>query len=262
MEEGTRSLSNIIRGAKIIEQPVQLKADPPVIPEPPVSAEMNEVAAEEAVPENPAPSPEEIAAYIAQAENEAGSIIAQAREQAEQILNDARQAAGQLKDDAAAQGQALGYQQGREQGYQEVSTLLAQAAQIVEHARHEQKLIIENCEKDILELAISVATKVIHTEITANPEIVLAVVKDAIQKAKDQEQVTIRVNPADFETVAAEKQTLQGILRRETGMEIRGDIGVEPGGCVIETGYGAIDARIDTQLQAVKNALRGVVKHV
>ena len=244
-------------------QPVLLKVNPPVIPEPPVSAEIIEGAAEEeTIPENPAPSPEEIAAYVVQAENEAQSIIAQAREQAEQILDDAHSSAGQIKDAAAAQGQDLGYQQGREQGFQEVSTLLTQATQIVDHARHEQKLIIENCEKDILELAISVATKIIHTEIAAHEEVVLAVVKDAIQKAKDQERVTIRVNPADFETVAAEKQTLQGILRRETGMEIRADIGVESGGCVIETDYGAIDARIDTQLEAVKNALRGVVKHV
>jgi flagellar assembly protein FliH len=82
-----------------------------------------------------------------------------------------------------------------------------------------------------------------------------------LQRAKDQNRITIRVHPFDFETVMAEKQTLQAILGREMGMEIRGDIGVGAGGCVIETEYGAIDARIDTQLETIKSALLGMVKH-
>lgn len=258
----------IIRGAKINQQPVQIKINIPYI--------CNVAPVEEAPEEPDAIPPMEIPEaptvdvieQVARAEAEAQSIIAEAQNiladaqtQAQQIINEAQQAAIQLRDDAVNEGQALGHQHGVEQGYQETSVLLEQAAQIVEYAKHEREEIIEKCERDVLELAISVAARVIHTEVTINSDAVLAVVKDAIQKAKDQEKVIIRINPADFETIVVEKQTLQAILRRETGMEIRGDIGVEVGGCVIETDYGAIDARIDTQLETIKNALLGVVKH-
>jgi flagellar assembly protein FliH len=269
-------LSKIIRGAKINWQPIQIKINPPfycdIAPE--KASETSDVIS---VVEEGSEAPAiDVAEYIAQAEAEAQSIITEARktaaeaqERAQQIISEAQKTAVQLKDEAVnegqaeghAEGHALGHLQGVEQGYRESAGLLEQAAQIVDYAKIERQDIIERCEREVLELALSVAAKVIHTEVTINPDVILAVVKDAIQKAKDQEQVIIRVNPADFETITSEKQTLQAILRRETGMEIRGDIGVEVGGCVIETDYGAIDARIDTQLEGIKNALLGVVKH-
>lgn len=271
-------MSKIIRGANFAHQPVciqvnlsyQTSVTPVDEPLPEPEQQDSELVADAPTTEEP-PVDIDLTAYISQAETEAQRIIAeaqnnaqeiqaQAEAQAQQIITDAEQAAGKIKDDAASEGQALGFQQGKEQGYQEAAALLEQAAQIVDHARREREEIIDKCEKDVLELAIAVAARVVHTEVTINSEIVLAVVKDAIQKAKDQEHVLIRVNPADFETVAAEKQSLQAILQRETGMEIRGDIGVEIGGCVIDTDYGAIDARIDTQLGSIKSALLGVVK--
>lgn len=255
-------MSRIIRGAKIDQQPVQIKIDIPyrsaAAPVEEAPETPNDIVPAAEIPETPAI---DVTAYIAQAEAEAQSIIAAAEAQAQQMIAEAQQAAAQLKDAAETQGQAQGYQQGVEQGNNAVAALLAQAEQIVAHAKQEREEIIEKSEREILDLAISIATKVVHTEITLNSDIVVAVVKEAIQKAKDQEQVIVRINPADFEKVAGEKQTLQAILRREMGMEIRGDIGVEIGGCVIETGYGAIDARIDTQLETIKNALLGVVKH-
>jgi flagellar assembly protein FliH len=198
---------------------------------------------------------------IDEAEMQAATMISEAQITAEQLIAEARQQTIQLQDEAFNQGKALGFEEGRLQGYHETEALLKDASRIVEQARQERVEIMEHCEKDILELALAVATRVIHTEITINQDIVLAVVKDAIRKAKDQERVVIRVNPIDFETVAAEKQTLQTLLGREMGMDIRGDLGVDSGGCVIETDYGTIDARIDTQLDTVKKALLGMVKH-
>lgn len=267
-------MSKIIRGARLNQQPVQIKINlpymSPIAPAGEKNPEIPDIVPIEEISEAPpidvaeqiAKAEAEVQSIVAEAQAQAQQIISEAQRQAQQLIDEAQQTALQFKDDAMNQGEVLGYQQGMEKGYGETAVLLEQAGQIVAYARQERDEIIEKCEKDVLDLAMSVAARVIHTEVTINPDIVLAVVKDAIQKAKDQEQVIIRVNPADFETIAVEKQTLQAILRRETGMEIRGDIGVEVGGCVIETDYGAIDARIDTQLETIKDALVGVVKHV
>lgn len=266
-------MSKIIRGATLFHQPVEIKITLPCKMEKPAIKAISEQdtgvseveiseEAQSAIAEYLEQSKAEAQTIIEQAQAEAQVAIAQAQTEAQTITSEAQQAAEQLKDEAMQQGKELGVQQGREEGHQEVAALLAQAAKIVDYAKQEREAILASCENDILDLAISVAAKVIHTEIMINPEIVAAVVKDAIEKAKDQERVIIRINPADFETIVAEKQALYAILRRETGMELRADIGVETGGCVIETDYGAIDARIDTQLESVKNALRGVLNDV
>lgn len=254
-------MSKIIKAPKIAQNPVQLETsfDPVSIVNRRigVSGGLVDKSKNEAV--------EELAknaeAYVDQAKEQAQAIITEAEAAAERLIVEAQQEAQHLKHEAIEQGQMLGYEEGKQQGYSETERLLHDAAHIVEHAKKERQEIIEQCEKDILELALAVAARVIHTEITINHDIVLAVVKDAIRKAKDQERVVIRVNPDDFEIVAEEKVNLRALVGREIGMDVRGDIGVDPGGCVIETDYGTIDARIDTQMETVKKALLGMVKH-
>jgi flagellar assembly protein FliH len=282
VEEGTRSLSSIIRGAKISAEPLHLKFVMPVAPVEDlteVQPELPEIDVEESISSaisedhqqvsatsvDPRQALEEYRAqleeYRAQIEKEADSMLANAKQQAEDLVAEALQNALYLRDEASKEGHASGYKVGVAQGYDEVKAFLEEAVKIVEYAKQEKQELLERSEQEILELALAVATRVVHSEITINSAVVLAVVKDALQKAKDQNRITIRVHPFDFETVMAEKQTLQAILGREMGMEIRGDIGVGAGGCVIETEYGAIDARIDTQLETIKSALLGMVKH-
>lgn len=254
-------MSKIIKGAKINQNPLQLESNFIVVA--PIPDE-SECLIEEVFEDEPAiclEQPEDPADVLKQAKLQADLMLTEAEATARKIIEETQQQAIQVQDEAQRHGHTTGYEEGRQQGYQSTEELLAVAAQIVERAKEESTEIMDRCERDILELAIAVATRVIHTEVTINQDVVLAVVKDAIRKAKDQEKIVIRINPVDFETVAAEKQNLQVLIGREMGVDVRGDISVDPGGCVVETDFGAIDARIDTQLDTIKKALLGMVKH-
>jgi len=270
VEKGTRLLSKVIKGAKVERHPLLLQTKfiaYSIVHGSDSGSKVSEISeiseiSDAELPEEPQESHLEHANnLIEEAKLQAAAIMSEAQITAERLIEEANQQATHLRDEAFSQGQALGSEEGRLQGYHEIETLLKDAVRIVETARQERAEIIEQCEKDILELALAVAARVIHTEVTINQDIVLAVVKDAIRKAKDQERVVIRVNPIDFETVAAEKVSLQTLLGREMGLDIHGDIGVDSGGCVIEADYGTIDARIDTQMDTVKKALLGMVKN-
>ena len=75
----------------------------------------------------------------------------------------------------------------------------------------------------------------------------------------DQEQITVRVNPENYEAVLAARLQLQASLTRDNALTVAADSSLAQGDCVLETPYGKVDARIDTQLELVKTALKELI---
>jgi flagellar assembly protein FliH len=79
---------------------------------------------------------------------------------------------------------------------------------------------------------------------------VCAVVKEALTRIRGNSALIIRVNPLDLELI--EESAAFGVAS-ET--DWRTDESISMGGCVIESEYGTLDARIDTQLNQLKRTL-------
>ena len=103
---------------------------------------------------------------------------------------------------------------------------------------------------------LDIARQVIRTEVGQNPEIVQNVVRNAIRRVTDKSQVRIRVSVGDAGTVREMRDDLLAVLDGLQNLEIVDDRRVGPGGCVIETQAGTIDAKIETQLAEVARALK------
>jgi flagellar assembly protein FliH len=118
--------------------------------------------------------------------------------------------------------------------------------------------ILEQAEGDIIALAFHVARKIIRTEIDQNPEVVVEIVKEAIRKAVDREFLKISLNARDFETLNHRRPELLHGLDGVKKILFEVDESVQPGGCLIETRYGDVDARIDRQIHVIENELHKI----
>nr|QIU79744.1 HrpE/YscL family type III secretion apparatus protein [Vibrio harveyi] len=82
-----------------------------------------------------------------------------------------------------------------------------------------------------------------------------SVVREALQLVSNQKQVILHVHP---EQVAEVREKVSSILSDfpEVGyVEVIADARLKNGGCILETEVGIIDASIDGQLQALKQAI-------
>ena len=113
-----------------------------------------------------------------------------------------------------------------------------------------------NVERGAVELALAIAEKVVSHEVSVNEEILLGVLKGALEKVVDQEKIKIRINKLDLEFINGSGCQISGLTENIKDVIIEGDDTIPRGGCVIETGFGSIDARIESQLQAVGDLLR------
>lgn len=198
---------------------------------------------------------------------EAETILAQARTAAAQCLADAEIRAQDITRQAHDEGLSQGYQEGFSQGRQAALTEMQQTMQlslekaerIIKAAEQEACQMIIDAERQIVEMTFAIVRKVLAREIEDNPTVILPVVKEALAKVRDQEQIVIRVNPEDYEMVLMAKRDLQLMVGREHAVSLSADHTIAPGGCVIDTALGTVDARLDTKLEMVYKAIQEIL---
>ncbi len=114
-----------------------------------------------------------------------------------------------------------------------------------------RKQLYLKAEKETVELALAVARKIIVQEISVDRQIVLNVVKGALDKVVDHENVKIRINPQDLETVQTALFEFLPHVEKLENVHFEADAAITSGGCIVETNFGNIDARIENQLDQI-----------
>jgi flagellar assembly protein FliH len=186
-----------------------------------------------------AAAPAAMASDVPKAKTEAQKILDAALSEADGIREEAREA-------------------GREEGRAESSARIEEAMETVNQAVKERKKIIKDSESEILRLAIKVAEQIIRSEVSMHRDVCLNIVAEAISRVSDREQIIVRVNREDAEYLKRYKDRLAGMLDGVKSFSIIEDANVEPGGCVIETNLGFIDAKISTKLKSIEESLMKV----
>lgn len=176
--------------------------------------------------------------------------IPKARTEAERIVNQAMEEAEAIREEAR--------EAGREEGRAEASSRVEEAMETLNQAVKERKKIIKDSEQELLRLAIKVAEQIIRSEVSMHRDVCLNIVAEAIARVSDREQIIVRVNREDAEYLKRYKDRLAGMLDGVKSFSILEDAAVEPGGCIIETNLGFIDAKISTKLKAIEESLKKV----
>ena len=165
-----------------------------------------------------------------------------AQEQAKQILSDARDEAQALLEQSKRESALIRKQAeatGRATAKEEAAAMLAQAAKV----REQQ---ISNATEEIIDIAIACADRIIGEDLNRDPERVRAICTAAQKRVLRAKRVQVRVHPEDAVLLHVEA----------SWGEIIPDNSITRGGCVVTSELGTIDARIETQLDALREWLK------
>jgi len=193
------------------------------------------VAPPSAAPEEPppAPAPEEAAVAVDIAEH------------------NARLAA--LEREAFAKGYEQGERSGSEAAAQRGEAILRRLTQTIEELTTLRAQMIHQTERQMVQLALAIARRVVHREVSLDQDLLIAMARVALDRLGESAQVTIRLNPEEYEgTGAARVAQLTA-----ANVTVVPDARVQRGGCRVESNLGALDAGVDAQLQEIAYALLG-----
>jgi flagellar biosynthesis/type III secretory pathway protein FliH len=112
-----------------------------------------------------------------------------------------------------------------------------------------------NAQRDVFELAVAIAQRIVRRELKNDPQIPLALVHEALDMVGRGRPIRIVLHPKDLCDISEQVQTSVDNLRSTAPVEIASDERVERGGCLVETPHGLIDQTFTAQLQRIRDEL-------
>lgn len=145
------------------------------------------------------------------------------------------------------------YNEGYSEGYKQWSEHLAKLEEEIAAAH-------KNLEQLILPVALKAAKKIVNKEIELAPETILDIVMANIKSAAQHKKILIFVNKIDWETLEKNKKRIKDMFEDLQSLSIRPREDIEPGGCVIETEIGIINAQLSHRWQVLEKAFEKLIK--
>lgn len=168
------------------------------------------------------------------------ATVADACERARALLDQARAQADALRAQAVEEGRA----QGRAELVAEHVALLRA------HARELAAL-----ERKALEVAMLSAKHIVHGELSLQPDRIAEIAGPLLARLRRARKLTLRVHPEDGPALEQALAALGDAAESTRAARIELDPSISRGGCVATSDIGTLDARIETQLEALSRAL-------
>ena len=262
-------MSRVIKAAVWEENPHLIDVPPP--PPPPREEGAEETLSEEAVQNLLARIAEREQAMderVKEAEIQVAVLRGEAEEERDRLLSEAQTQIENDRAEARAAGHAEGVAAGRAEGEaavrEEMAELIrttnAQAEKTLRDAHDAMRDYLMQAEEDIVSIAMTAVERVLPQHFIDVPQMVLPIVRDAILRVKDQKEVVVHVPPGSYDFVLMARDELRGLLTAgDTNLTVTSDEAMKPGDCLVETPNGSVDARLQTQIEQLKKAVREVM---
>jgi flagellar assembly protein FliH len=156
-----------------------------------------------------------------------------------------------LERDAFAKGYAQGERAGVEAGAKRAEAMLRRVAQTLEELGQLRSAIIRDTERQMVQLALSLARRIVTREVSLDPALVAAMAHVALERLGDATPATIKLHPDDYAAIAAHR----GDRWEGAQVTILPDAAVARGGCLVESEFGTVDGSLDAQFDEMTRAL-------
>ena len=124
----------------------------------------------------------------------------------------------------------------------------------------ELKMIRTQVQEKILPLALKAARKLVGEELKLHPDRVVDIVLTSLKPVTQHKKIVIYVNKADLEELEKNKPKIKKIFEHLESLSIQERSDIEPGGCIIQTEAGIINAQLENQWLALEAAFTTFMK--
>ena len=194
--------------------------------------------------------------------------INKAKQGVKELIGDAvakaKSLAIEIKENAHQEGHKTGYEEGFQTAYQkgensakeEFIPLLQTINSLIRELSEFRTMMYPKVEKEMIEMITGLTKKILQHEINTNEASVKQMILLAINSVIDKENMTIRIHPSDKAHAEAFSPELKNLFSEIKNITFEEHSGIEKGGCMIETNFGTIDARVDQLENQIEKILK------
>ncbi|MRW94173.1 hypothetical protein GJ699_29790 [Duganella sp. FT80W] len=190
-----------------------------------------------------------------QALDAATSRVAQRETELRQLEQQLAARQQQLDDGSAAaytEAERRGEQQGRQRGEQEardaVAAQVGRLNALVQTLQQARRKLLDENEDMLVEIAFTAICRMLGSQ-AVRREAMLSMISSLLEGAHAQDKLTVRLHAQDAALLAQDSDGLDARL------SLQADTGIELGGCLLDSVHGTLDARLEIQLQHLRETL-------
>lgn len=179
------------------------------------------------------------------------------------VLFTGARSATEVAEQAAREREQTAFERGQRQGEQALGEqLLRQRTELLELQQgvlHSLAAaiprVVQETEKVLVELALETARKLV-ADMPISAEMVQSVIRQAISEVEQETEFEVDLHPEDLALLqkalpdSGEGQALPHNIRLASSQD------VSRGGCIVHTRFGMIDARRETKIEILRDALK------
>jgi type III secretion protein L len=177
--------------------------------------------------------------------------VDEARASAASLLRDAESRAADLLAAAASEAEAIrtrARDDGRAEG---LCTVEAELIRV--HRLRGEQLSSMAVRRAAAELAAAMAERILGQALAGEPALWVRLCARAVVSLRQARAAVLRVHPSQAPLLRSRLAELAGGAVRD--LAVREDEAVPPDGCVVESDLGTVDARLETQVALLREAL-------
>ncbi len=123
---------------------------------------------------------------------------------------------------------------------------------LIERLDKEAQALVLSLDKEVLSLAMLIAERVLFTKPKVDEEALLNLIRECLKFVAEGLKVKVRINPEDFAVIKGHLDELPPTY----SLEFEEDPSVSPGGIILSSATGIIDATLETRIKQVLTKLK------
>ena len=176
--------------------------------------------------------------------------------EAYEVLERIKKEADQYRKEIVAECENIkekAYKEGYDNGYNAWAEHLANLEKEAEKIKKEMQTII-------IPVALKAAKKIVAKELELSPETIVSIVESKLKAVSQHKKVSIFVNKNELEIIEKNKPRLKELFENLETFSIRERNDVAPGGCIIETEIGIINAQMEHSWEGIGRIFEKLLK--
>lgn len=179
---------------------------------------------------------------------------------AEQVENEALNRLKEIQEGAYREAFELGLAEGRKEAFQQASGLIQEKLgnldELMASVSAIKSQMVEYNESHLVQLTYHIAQRLAGHEISISPEATLQILRQSVEVAQSEEELTVLVAPAQLQFLEELKLQSGRELEFLKKLKLEPDDNVGHGGCVIRNNYGEIDSRFNERVDKLWDSLK------
>lgn len=193
-----------------------------------------------------------VASQVGISELERASLESQVEKQAIEKIKSVQEA-------AYKEAYALGLEEGSKKAFSDNNKDILAKLQLLDDllvtvGKMKMDILAQN-EVHIMKLIYDLACRLALMEIDKNEARILPVIRHAVELAQSEENVVVRLSKADFDFIETFRESAKKDFEFVKKLKFEQSSEIRPGGCVVETNFGVIDAKMEERISKLWNTI-------